>query len=299
MIIDIRTQLEPTADPWADLCAASAESHAACMSCVDTAVVIGWRAERLGVHTPAESVASFVHADPARRVGFAGIDPLTPTAMDDIDKARDLGLVGVAISPADQGCRPTHDRALAVFQRCAGLGMPVLIANPMLTDRRSMLEFARPALLDEAAREIPNLTLVLGDLGFGWVDEALLLTAKHERVFAEISGLMPHTWSLYAALQAALERRVMPKLLFGSGFPRHKPEAAIARLYSINTLRNGSSFPTIPRESLRSIVERDALALLGVDHLPARRSTQRRERQRQTTTLLSAEQARASAPRDL
>lgn len=289
MIIDIRTQLEPTADPWADACAASAESHTASMSCVDTAVVVGWRAERLGVHTPIETIASFVHADPARRVGIAGIDPMTETALQEIDKARDLGLVGVAISPADQGYRPTHDQALAIFEKCADLGMPALVANPSLTDRRSMMEFAQPALLDEVARELPRLTLVLGDLGFGWVDEALLLTAKHERVFAEISGLTPHTWSLYATLQAALERRVMNKLLFGSGFPRQKPEQAIARLYSINTLRNGSSFPTIPRESLRSIVERDAMSALGVDHLPARRPAESQPRSTKTTALPSIE----------
>jgi len=271
MIIDMRTQIEATANPWADVCAGSPEAHARAMACVDTAIVAGWRSDRLGVDMPCESIASFVMSEPDRLVGFAGVDPMAESAVDDLRKARDLGLAGVTLAPADQGYRPTHDRCMDVLAAAASMGMPALIANPFLTDRRSMMEFARPSLLDEALRELPTLTVILGDLEHGWIDEALLLTAKHARVYVEMSGLVSRTWSLYTALQSALEMRVMDKLLFASGFPRQTPERAIERLYSINSLRTGSALPTIPRESLRSIVERDALAAIGVDHLPARR----------------------------
>jgi len=85
------------------------------------------------------------------------------------------------------------------------------------------------------------------------------------------SGVAPNVWSLYNALQMALERRVTHKLLFGSGFPREAPETVIERIYSINSIRQGSSLPTAPREFLRSIIERDALRCLGIDHLSAPR----------------------------
>lgn len=237
------------------------------LHCVRGAVVVGYRSERLGVHEPAERIAALVHSDPDRLIGFAGIDPMALAPSDDLRRAVDLGLRGVAISPADQGCRPTHVRCMNVFERCAEHGLPVMVSNPGLMRSASVLEFARPALLDEVLREIQGLTVVLGDAGRGFVDETLQLCAKHESCFAEISTLVGKPGSLYAALLAAHERGVMHKLLFGSGFPDETPESAIERVYSVNGVAGGpvggGGWPLIPRESLRGIIERDPLGLIS------------------------------------
>lgn len=271
MIVDVRTQILPSDEPEADACSPSPDSHARAMGCVDVSIVQGWRSVRLGVDTPPEAIASFVEGDPARRVGFAGVDPLADSVHDDLDRVRELGLAGVTLCPADQGCRPTHDACRVVLEWCAAMRVPVFAANPWLTDRRSVMAFASPALWDEALRDLPTLTLILGDLGAAWTDEALLLAARHERVFVDLSGVVSRPWSLYRTLQAALERRVTHKVLFGSGFPREAPESAIERIYSINAIRHGSSLPIVPREALRSIVERDTFSCLGIDHLGAGR----------------------------
>jgi predicted TIM-barrel fold metal-dependent hydrolase len=63
----------------------------------------------------------------------------------------------------------------------------------------------------------------------------------------------------------------MNKLLFGSGFPNASAAHCIEELYGISHLVHGTNLPTIPREQLRSIVERDALKLLGIT-LPTPRS---------------------------
>lgn len=270
MIIDLRTQLHATAEPEADACGSSPEAYASAMACVDVAVVVGWRADRLGVDTPPETIASFVNEDPVHRAGFAGVDPLADSAMDDLHRTVELGLSGVSICPADQGCRPTHDRCLQTLEWCAANHLPVLSANPQITDRRSVMEFARPSIWDQVVRDLPTLTLILGDLGAGWVDEAMLLLARHERVFAEISGAAANPWSFYNMLQRSIELRIPDKLLFGSGFPRQTPETVIERMYSINSIRQGSSLPTAPRELLRSIVERDTFRTLDIDHLASR-----------------------------
>jgi hypothetical protein len=36
------------------------------------------------------------------------------------------------------------------------------------------------------------------------------------------------------------------------------------RLYGLNTLVHGTTLPSVPRRELQAIVERDALALLGI-----------------------------------
>lgn len=282
MIIDVRTRAWTGQDPLAPARndartrAADAESnrdatphaHRRAMSVVDGAVVVGWRADRCGVHVPGQSIAAIVNESPDRLIGFAPIDATSESALDDVSEAVELGMRGLTLSPADQGCRPTDDRAMSVFESAARRGMPVLVANPCIDCAASVMEFARPALLDEAARAFPALTLVLGDAGHAWTDEALLLALRHERVHVELSGVVARPWALYTTLMHAFERGATGKLLFASGFPRCTPEKAVESIYTVNAVRGASSLPGVPRETLKSIVERDALHAMGLERLP-------------------------------
>jgi len=112
---------------------------------------------------------------------------------------------------------------------------------------------------------------VLGDVGAGFTEEALALCAKHPRVFAELSGVIGTPWRLYTTLLTAFERGLTDKLLFASGFPAELPERAIERMYTVNAVRSGTQLPGIPRETVRGIVERDSLRLLGIEHVGAAR----------------------------
>jgi hypothetical protein len=58
---------------------------------------------------------------------------------------------------------------------------------------------------------------------------------------------------------------VIEKLLFGSDFPYRNAAECIEALYNINQIAHGTNLPLVPRESLRGIVERDSLSLLGLD----------------------------------
>ncbi len=317
MIIDVRTRVWTGRDPLTPATHAATPSrpgagqpflhdsshagHARAMELVSAAFITGWRADRLGAHLAAEHVAAAVNAaPPGDRIGFAGIDAASPTALDDIDAAIDLGMAGLTLSPADQGVRPTDDRALAVLEKAAARRLPVMVANPCIHTSASVLEFARPALLDEAARTIPGLTLVLGDLGAAHVDEALLMLGKHERVYAELSGVVTRGWSLYTTLLAAFERAVSHKLLFASGYPAETPERAIERIYTVNAMRGGASaLPGIPRETLKAIVERDALEALGLEAFAPSPSTaaRRSEPERPQPVARSAPLARQETGR--
>jgi len=56
----------------------------------------------------------------------------------------------------------------------------------------------------------------------------------------------------------------MDRLLFGSGFPLSTPQQAIESLYSVNVSVKGTPLPSVSRSLVRQIVERDALACLGI-----------------------------------
>lgn len=280
MIIDINTQIWGSADQlgreladqmrhdqtqnW-DPCDASTAAHEQAMRCVDGSVVLGFHAERLGAQIPNEYIAEFVARDQHRRVGFAGIDPMCRDASRMLDDAITLGLSGVTLSPACQGFHPQHSAAMQLYEACAERGMPVFVTSPAPYTAAAILEFARPMLWDEVARSIPKLPIVLGQLGYPWIDETLVMLAKHPHLYADIAGVASRPWQLYTTLQNALSLGVMDKLFFGSGFPRRSPGKTIEAIYSINSFSQGSPLPSIPRTQLRGIVERDSLACLGID----------------------------------
>lgn len=271
MVIDALTRLWPAVAPFGPVAAppepATLRHNADFLS---GAVVAGYRSIRLGIHVSASDVAAHVATDPAFFTGFAGVDPLSPTLESDLREAADLGLQGVTLAPADQGCRPTHERCRFVLERCAAMGVPVLVSNPGLADPRSVIEFARPAFFDEACRELPALALIFGDLGRAWRDEALLMAERHERVFVELSSVVTKPSALAATLTEAHERGVVHKVLFSSGYPLCNPALAVERIYALtNFVPSGGVRPPVPRDALRSIIERDPLAALGLER-PAR-----------------------------
>ena len=204
MIIDLHTQIWANLEQLGRDLAARARArqtpgidpldgtpiaHERSMACVDGSVVLGFRSERLGARIPDEFVAEFVAKDPRRRVGVAGVDPLSSDVLDQVDTAVGLGLVGVAVSPACQGFHPAHSEAMRVYERCAELSLPVFVTMQSPPTPAAELEFARPGAWDEVARSLPTLPIIISQLGHPWIDEALLLLGKHDRVFADISGV--------------------------------------------------------------------------------------------------------------
>ncbi len=254
---------------------ASPTAHDRSMSCVDGSMVLGFRSDRLEARIPNEFIAEFASKDPRRRVGAAGIDPMSDDALDEVERTVGWGLVGVSLSPACQGFHPCHSAALRVYERCEALSLPLFVTQGVPArvgpgpeaplSANAVLEFARPGPWDEVAGAFPNLPIVIGRLGYPWIDETLVLLGKHRNVYADISGVASRPWQLYNALLSASSLGVMDKLLFGSGFPGDSPAKVIEALYSVNTYSQGTPLPSVPRSLIRGIVERDSLGCLGID----------------------------------
>ena len=246
--------------------AAGVSRHLAASEPVDYTIVLGFKSHYLDAEIPNDQVAAYVKDYPHRLIGFAGIDPSNPKeAIAELHRAREqLSMPGLAVAPAAQDFHPSDSHAMVVYAEAAKCGMPILFHTGVHLSPATKLQYAQPALLDDIARELPDLRMVVAHLGYPWVNETLVLLSKHANVYAEISGLLYQPWQGYQALLSAYQCGVMDKLLFGSGFPSTPASACIEALYSINHFCHGTSLPTIPREQLRGIVERDALALLGI-----------------------------------
>jgi hypothetical protein len=239
-------------------------AHEQAMQPVDVAVVLGFRSRYLGADVPNRFIADYVSRRPQQVVGFGGIDPTEPGALEAVGELPELGLAGVTISPAGQDFHPADTRAMRLYERCEQMRLPILLHQGTHYTRDSKMEYGRPYLFDEVARTFPKLVLIIAHCGHPWVDETLTLIGKHSHVFAELSNVVARPWQLYNVLQQAFQLGVMDRLLFGSDFPYMTPADAIQTIYSLNRFAHGTGLPAVPREQLRGIVERDVLGLLGL-----------------------------------
>lgn len=255
-------------DPWQHT-TASADTHASAMEPVEYAAILGFESQLLGASIDAEQVKAAVDTQPHKYVGIVGIDPTLGKAVAKLEAALAMGLVGATVSPAAAGFHPADTRAMELFEACQDHKVPVLIECNSMISREAKLEFALPYLLDEVARTFPDLKLVLSSFGMPWIDQGVALMAKHPNVYADVSGLVIRSWQLYNALVQAYQSGIMSQVLFGSGFPFCDPQKAIVTLYSVNTTSQGTPLPSVPREQLRTVVERDTLTELGITPPPA------------------------------
>jgi hypothetical protein len=250
---------------WRSIPPGDAEHHWASATAVDKSIVLGFKSRYLQAEIPNQYVSDYVKRFPQKLIGFAGIDPTELTAVAEVRAAKnELHLRGITVSPPNQDFHPTDSRAMRVYAEAEKLGMPMLVHPGSQFNVQSKMEFGRPFLWDEVSRSFPSLRIVLAQLGQPWVEETILLLGKHPNVFADVSGLLRRPWQAYNSLVSCYQYGVIDKLLFGSDFPYTNATECIETLYSINQLAQGTNLPVVPRESLRGIVERDTLSLLGL-----------------------------------
>ncbi|MHC4551439.1 MAG: amidohydrolase family protein [Planctomycetota bacterium] len=257
MIVDCHTHLQcPQRGSLAEEHAAASEKVDACF------VLAGLGADR---ETLNQKLAEYVRTND-KAYGFAAINPADDPVRLKAVKAMtlDRGLCGLVMYCAEDQCHPTHSRAMRLYEAAAELGLIVYFHNCPPYSPQAVLDYGRPWLLDEVARTFDSLKVIVGRMGAPFVEQTSGLLIKHDNVYADLSIHPQRVWQVYNLIMNAYESGVMDKLLFGSGFPYTEPGACIETLLGFNKLLASTHLPQVPREKLRSVVERDSLALLGL-----------------------------------
>ena len=244
------------------------DDHRAAVAGVERAVVLAFDAPACGFVVPDEYVAEYVAGDPQRLVGFASVDPARPDSLARLDRAvGELGLRGLKLGPIYQRFDPASVEAMRLFRRAEELRLPVLIHQATTFIQDGPLEWARPILLDAVARACPELRMCAAHLGHPWCDELMVVVRKHPHLYTDVSALHTRPVQLYFALRSAVEYRVTDRVLFGTDYPFSTVEQTLEALRTVNRVVDGTGLPPIPDEVIEGIVERDSLALLGVDEV--------------------------------
>ena len=256
MIIDCHTHIncpEGTID--------TADHSEACQK-VDGCIVLTARG---AAAAGSKRVSSYIGRQSAM-AGFAAFDPLSDKLALKYIKSvtSDMGMAGLVLYCSEDKFHPAHSRAMRLYESAQQLAMPLFFHNGPNLSGDAVLDYAQPYLLDEIARSFPDLKIIIGGMGMPFLGQCLCMLAKHENVYADLTISPDKVWQVYNIVISAYEAGVMDKLLFGSGYPFSKPANCIETLLGFNKLLTEASLPTVPREEIRAIIERDTFALLGI-----------------------------------
>ena len=260
MIVDCHTHIR-------SLDEAETSEHLAAAETVDACVVLGMLSETR--EQTNRDVAEYVEQHSDRMVGLAVVDPLEDGVGDkELAKLTEkLGLKGFVLYCSYSGFHPSHTQAMRFYGLVEELGLPIFFHNGSHSMRaEAVLEYAQPYLLDEVARTYPDLKIIIGNMGVPFVEQTLSMVSKHPHVFADLTIRPSKVWQTYNIVVAAHERGVMDKLLFGSGYPLSNAGECIETLLGFNMLLADTKLPTVPRGSIRNVIERDSLDLLCIEH---------------------------------
>jgi predicted TIM-barrel fold metal-dependent hydrolase len=263
MIVDCHTHINCSGDNI------DTTEHLAMTETIDACIVL---ADPEQSNTDAnKKLADYVGKYKEKMIGFAYVEPTQEKALRKkianlIDK---LGLSGAVFYCSKCGFHPTHSKAMLFYEMAEQRSMPVFFHNGEPLDSSAILEYAQPFLLDEVARQFPELKIIIGSMGRPFVEQTLAMIAKHENVYADLTISPGNVWQTYNTVLSAHEMAVMDKLLFGSGFPLGKANECMETLLGFNKLLADTNLPTVPRDSIRNIIERNTLEVLGINLEPA------------------------------
>lgn len=196
------------------------------------AVRAGDPARQGSFEIPYEQAARWIDRHPTRFSGLAGADPTRGMAqLRDLERAAELGFVGVHAYPHWFGLPPDAARWYPIYAKCCELELPFMLQvgqNLIYRQDVRLPSVARPILLDQVAIDFPELTLIGIHVGTPWADEMIAMAWKHERVFIGIDAYAPK--HLPATLIQYMNSYGSQKVLFGTDWPVIDPRRAMAEL---------------------------------------------------------------------
>ena len=232
----------------------------------DKVVVFAIRAPFTGVLGSQEAVADFVKRHPDRFAGWCSVDPNDQACVEQLKHyVNNLGLRGLKLGPIYQNFDPSDPRHLPLFQEAERLGIPINWHQGTSFVRNGPLKYSNPVLLEDIAVACPDLRMIVSHMGHPWETECVVLIRKHPNLYADTSALHYRPWRHYQAFMTAFEYGVEHKLIFGSDFPSATPEQAMAGLWKVNDIVEGTKFPRFPEEAIHRVIHENWKQVIGFD----------------------------------
>lgn len=166
-----------------------------------------------------EDVANLVKMHPTKFIGFAGIDPPSSNALDQLEHAiESLDLKGVKIVPPVQKFDISDKKFDVIWKKLIDYNIPLWVhTGHQVSTIGSIAKYGHPMLIDEVAMRHPDLTIIMGHMGTPWFWDAYSVVLRHPNVYIDVSA-HPKLYK-YFPWDAYTNYNIENKILFASDHP--------------------------------------------------------------------------------
>jgi hypothetical protein len=167
-----------------------------------------------------DSVIEFVKAFPDKFIGFVGCDP--HKGMKAIEELKasvnDLGMRGAAVDPYLAQIYANDAKYYPIYSKCCELDVPIVFTTgPATLVPNAIIDHVAPRYIDIAARDFPELKIIISHGGYPWVNEAVIVAERNRNVYIDLSEYEFSPMS-EAYVQAA-NTMISDKILYASAHP--------------------------------------------------------------------------------
>lgn len=192
-----------------------------------------------GLKVPNEHVAEFCRAHGPRYIGFAGVDPHKGIrAVRELEYAvRELGLRGLNLQCFELELAINDKRMYPLYAKCIELDIPVNIHVGINFSTASLMDYGRPAYLDEVMRHFPELRVCASPPGWPWIEELVGVAWRHPNVHIGVVAVRPKLLAMedsgYRPLLAYGTKMLQDRILTGTAYPMQPVEKALAEFQAL------------------------------------------------------------------
>jgi hypothetical protein len=173
-----------------------------------------------GAKSNNDSVVEFVKAFPNKFIGFIGLDPHKGMkAIEELKAAvNNLGMRGAAVDPYLAQIYANDAKYYPIYSKCCELDIPIVFTTgPATLVPNAIIDHVAPRYIDIAARDFPELKIVISHGGYPWVNEAIIVAERNRNVYIDLSE---YEFSPMAeAYVQAANTMIADKILYASAHP--------------------------------------------------------------------------------
>jgi uncharacterized protein len=168
---------------------------------------------------PVEDLIPLLSHNQARFRLMANLNPhLHYPLVAELQRQIALGAVGLKLHPVHGSFAPNDRMLYPAYAFCENESFPVVFHCGTSVFPGSTNRYADPALIEDVARDFPDLTIVLAHGGRGWwYDAAAFITLMRPNVWIEVSGLPPYKLPDY--YRNFDFERLAQRMIFGTDWP--------------------------------------------------------------------------------
>ncbi|MGH9918839.1 MAG: amidohydrolase family protein [Nitrososphaerales archaeon] len=218
-------------------------------------------------------------------------------ARDELERAvTELGIKGLKLYPTyDHYSADDPELGMPIFEKAMELDIAVMVHLSTTPVSDTVLAYGRPITLDEVARRLPDLRLLMCHAGWPWTDECLIVASRHRNMHLDVSffnSVLTRRETFDFLHRAKRFGCRWTKICFGTDYPGFEmPKTLLPKFALVN--EEAGDDPSVPDSDLARMLGGNYARFVGLDWEEAETIDQLHARNEMWRGLWAEEQAEA------